>query len=652
MHKRVSNSNFNSSTRLLVGFTSGLIGITVISGSFLMSGRTHADDVTDVVDTVNLTIPVSCTFGSGGGTYNDTMVGGTTKEITANAITTSCNDNSGYAIYAVGYSNGKYASDSSGSNTDMIASVGSTHNITTSSNNTYGSSWKMKITSPVDATIEAGFSDYTGVPATFTKVAAYTTNTTGGSITPKYQITTGSSQPAGTYTGKVKYTLVHPASEEPVSPQTTQANKICYYANASSAVGTMGCQSIPSSGGSATTITPTSAVLLASNFSRAGYGFAGWSDSYDYATNPNAKFYGPQEYIEFTEGQYSGTDEGLSLYAVWVKSQGNLQNSSKVTSLCGTGAGSLTTAPTDGTANLRSISALTDQRDNETYAIAKLADGNCWMIENLRLESTNSDNTTGALAQGYGTSATYGNFSGLASAESANFNNTEPTAANSATNSLYSSDGSTTINIGLSDNPAYRMPRYNSDNHQTTSEGRPQNPTSNSADNSTTSAGMYSYGNYYTWAAAIADTTHYGTNNISVTNTSLCPKGWRLPQGGNKTRITSNDDNDFWNLTVDYLNGGTNPANYGSSTYPYYNGTAEATPVANKLRSFPNNFLYSGYFNGSLASSRGSVGYYWSSTAYYNDSSYYLYLDSSYIYPGTYGRYKYNGRSIRCVAGS
>ena len=32
--------------------------------------------------------------------------------------------------------------------------------------------------------------------------------------------------------------------------------------------------------------------------------------------------------------------------------------------------------------------ALTDNRDNQTYAIAKLADGNCWMIENLRLDNT------------------------------------------------------------------------------------------------------------------------------------------------------------------------------------------------------------------------------------------------------------------------
>lgn len=71
--------------------------------------------------------------------------------------------------------------------------------------------------------------------------------------------------------------------------------------------------------------------------------------------------------------------------------------------LCGTGANALIQASTDGTANLSSVSALTDQRDDQTYAIAKLADGNCWMIENLRLDTEATRGATNeALAQGYG----------------------------------------------------------------------------------------------------------------------------------------------------------------------------------------------------------------------------------------------------------
>ncbi|MBR3115602.1 hypothetical protein IKF30_00005, partial [Candidatus Saccharibacteria bacterium] len=415
-------------------------------------------------------------------------------------------------------------------------------------------------------------------------------------------------------------------------PQPSTAGCINYHANASSAMGTMGCQSATDN---------ASVTLLASNFSRTGYGFAGWSDKFDYATNAEAKFYGPQETITAPVGT---TANGLSLYAVWVKSEGNLQDTSKVTSLCGTNGtgGSLIAAPTDGTANLTSVSALTDQRDNNTYAIAKLADGKCWMIENLRLESTADHNSDGTLAQGYGTSATYGNFGGLATAESTNFSNI------TTANSLYYSgtqSGDATIDIGTTNYPGYRMPRYNNLNTST----RASNPTSNTFPNDDTTGGMYSYGNYYTWHAAIADLAYNGTNNQSTTGTSLCPAGWHLPKGGDKSNEVNNE---LWSLVVDGINGGTKPANYDSSTYPYYNDTPEGSDASNKLRAYPNNFLYSGYFSTSSAYNRGSSGYYWSSTARYRSSSYRLYLYSSLVSPGTDSISMNYGLSIRCTVGS
>ena len=606
MHKRIYSANSCIPQRAFVGITIGLIGITAISANICNSIRVNADDVTDVVDSVNLTIPVSCTFGSGGGTYNDTMAGGTVKEITANAITTSCNDTSGYAIYAIGFSNNKYTSDTTGNNNDMITSLGSSHNITTSSNNTYGSNWKMKLTSPTDATIATGYDSYTAIPSTYTKVASYNTNTTGGSITPKYQITTGSSQPAGTYTGKVKYTLVHPSTEVPLQPQTTTAGQICYYPNGNGVVGSMGCQTVSTSA--------TSATLLASNFSREGYGFAGWSTTFDYSDSTG--FLGPQEEITFTAGTYTGSNPGLSLYARWIKSAGNLQGWSGCSSLA-SGA----------------VTALTDQRDNDTYAVAKLADGNCWMIENLRLDNTNSDNSTGTLSQGYATG-----FIGLADPES-------PWAYDSTTaNSLYSTDGSTSVTISGS-NPYYRMPRYNNVNTPSSASDRPSNPTSNSATNSTSNAGMYSYGNYYTWTAASTDISETSTGNYNTK--SICPTSWSIPRGGNKSREATND---FWTYIVTNLNGGTNPANYDSQSAPYYTDTTEAGPVANALRAYPNNFVYSGYTsdNGSV-NGRGTGGNFWSSTASSIISTYSLYVTSSIVGPGVSSNYKSNGRSVRCI---
>ena len=122
-----------------------------------------------------------------------------------------------------------------------------------------------------------------------------------------------------------------------------------------------------------------------------------------------------------------------------------------------------------------------------------------------------------------------------------------------------------------------------------------------------------------------------------------------MPKGGNKSNEANNE---LWSLVVDGINGGTKPADYDNSTYPEYTGTPEGSDASNKLRAYPNNFLYSGYFNTSSAGNRGSRGNYWSSTANSYYSSYSLSLGSSNVYPGTYGSYKYNGQSIRCTAGS
>ncbi|MBQ3432798.1 BspA family leucine-rich repeat surface protein [Candidatus Saccharibacteria bacterium] len=388
--------------------------------------------------------------------------------------------------------------------------------------------------------------------------------------------------------------------------------------------------------------------LIASNFSRTGYGFAGWSTDPDAGTKlldndntNNPVVYGPQETVTLPNGFTNldtDNDGVVKLYAVWLQSQGNLQGWMGCSSLdtttydSNTGALDLTK---------KSVTALTDQRDNDTYAVARLADGECWMIENLRLDNTNSDNSTGALAQGYGTSTTYGNFSGLANSENTGF-----TSSYSA-NSLYSNNGSNgTINIGTLYSPAYRMPRYNKQNNQSTSANRPQNPTTNSATNSSTRASLYSYGNYYTWHAAIANLTYNEIKNQSTTGTSLCPAGWHLPKGGDKTNEVNNE---FWSLVVTGINGGTNPANYENATTPFYTGTPEGANASKALRAFPNNYLYSGYYSTSSANNMGSNGYYWSSTASSSNASYSLLLESSKLNPGTYGFNKYWGLSIRCT---
>lgn len=607
-----------------------LASATVVAGAFLSASRVSAEEVT-VTKNASVTVPDACTMtGTGMNTHTAEVANGTyVSEIGSTTLKITCNDGGGFSVYAIGFTGDVYEGEDHtkliGTSTGQKIATGTA----TGAGSSDVSNWAMKVGTDSGATypltLDNSFDSYHTVPDTYTKVAYRNSGTdvglsaTGSELTTTYAAYVSRTQSADTYDGKVKYTLVHPASETPLQPQTTQAGKICYYPNGSGVVGTMGCQTIPASG-TADGVSPTSATLLASNFSREGYGFAGWSDKFDYSGN----FYGPQETITYTNGQYTSPNNGLSLYAVWIKSAGILQDSSKVASACS----SLITAPMDGTANLRSVAAFTDQRDNETYAVARLADGNCWMIENLRLESENS--ISGSLAQGFGRSTTYGNFIGLADAEYNTFSSTN------TANSLYAKDGSNDkMNIGSNDYPYARMPRYNNLNTPDNALNRPQTPTSNAYPQDHTTVGMYSYGNYYTWAAAIANTIYYSGPNATDAdgktsdnvNTSICPSGWRMPYGGTTGK-------------------GATPGGFS------YLGTqlgGTGAEASNRWRKFPSNFLLSGDFNISAAEARGDFGRYWSSTASDYRLSYYLFIGSSFVTPSDADQ-KYFGFSIRCVA--
>ena len=338
--------------------------------------------------------------------------------------------------------------------------------------------------------------------------------------------------------------------------------------------------------------------LFASNYSREDYGFAGWS--FDQSAQPggSSRIYGPNETI--SAPAFTGTpgaNATMTLYAVWIHSAGDLQN--------WTGCSSLAKG---------AVTALSDARDDNTYAIAKLADEKCWMIENLRLDNTNSDNSTGALSQGYNTS-----FVGLASPESANFSNS------TTANSLYYSgtaSGTATIDIGTNNNPGYRFPRFNN-----------TNTASRVTNMSSASSNVYSYGNYYSFAAAIAN-----ANQTAVaTNTSICPAGWHIPTG-----VISGDMN---NLSI-RLGGNYNTMNSSS--------TPTGAEMSKVFRSYPNNFVYSGNISGSSILSRGSSGEYWTANPLSSSPTYanFLSLSNSEVSPGNTSRPKSYGEAIRCLINS
>ena len=120
---------------------------------------------------------------------------------------------------------------------------------------------------------------------------------------------------------------------------------------------------------------------------------------------------------------------------------------------------------------------LTDTRDSSSYTIRKLADGNCWMVQNLRLINktiTSSDSDVSS------------NFTIPASSSSSGSGDGKWCAADSS----------------ACDNR--HVARYNNNTN---------------------------YGAYYNWYTATAGSGTYETNSGNV-NYSICPKGWKLPTGG------------------------------------------------------------------------------------------------------------------------
>ncbi len=223
--------------------------------------------------------------------------------------------------------------------------------------------------------------------------------------------------------------------------------------------------------------------LYASNFDRTGYGFLGWSFDKNAAstlgTYEQSVIYGPNEQISapmYVDNEYSvGDNLIMPLFAVWLESSGTIQGWGGCDSLA-----------------VGNVVALTDNRDNNTYAVSKLSDDNCWMMENMRLNLQNAI---------------------IAKQNTNNPTDSFITYSQTATPTSWSGWGS-----------GYWNYRYNTDNIN-----RNKNPSpTNNDDNSS----WYSYGVYYSWSIAMA-------GNETEKSGDLCPIGWQLP--------TNNEMNQFIN---------------------------------------------------------------------------------------------------------
>ncbi len=141
---------------------------------------------------------------------------------------------------------------------------------------------------------------------------------------------------------------------------------------------------------------------------------------------------------------------------------------------------------------------LIDNRDNNTYLVAKMKDGNVWMTQNLDLDLSTGTTLTPANtdipANWTPSSSTYTN-------SSWNYTTTAPQSYNPGTRywngNTHSGSGSSTSYI------------------------------------STSGTAQYHLGNYYNWTAAVAlnNSSSYTTAGVIV-DQSICPAGWTLPRGG------------------------------------------------------------------------------------------------------------------------
>ena len=247
---------------------------------------------------------------------------------------------------------------------------------------------------------------------------------------------------------------------------------------------------------------------------------------------------------------------------------------------------------------------LIDIRDNNTYWVAKLKDGHCWMTQNLDLDLSTSTALTSSStdlnqygSNNYTSENGYSQSDGIITwiPERNTITTLNPTTWINDNSNPYSYDIGKTI---VSD------PNGSANGHRLN-------------------------GNYYNWTASIAsnDTSNFieSTYYIPVNNpkNSICPKNWRLP-------TMSKDENDeFQKLNVLYNNNSEDDA-AGLMNAPLY--------LARSGNIYDNAHLVDGRY-----------GYYQSSTIVNDEKTRRLGFASNQVSPSGSDK-RSRGLSIRCIA--
>ena len=288
---------------------------------------------------------------------------------------------------------------------------------------------------------------------------------------------------------------------------------------------------------------------------------------------------------------------------------------------------------------------LTDTRDGKLYWVAKLADNQCWMTQNLDFDipeggltnenglaaktnlpdGTVWDSSSSYPPQSTTTGSPFSNSSdtGTYSYDPGYYVKSDPDNYDSYCNGVSglnspSCTGAGWVNVG--EDSGYTA--LTEEQADSTSSGSLTYEVTVVDEQAKTYDAHYLVGNYYQWNAATA-----GTGGESVTSDdatgSICPKGWKLPSAAYSG---------YYNLI--------------RTAYSISSNSAGSTAITQA----PLYFSPAGYvYSGSL-SNAGYCGDYWSSTAFSSSNAYNLYFRSGYVYSGGNVDDRYHGRSVRCLA--
>ncbi len=290
--------------------------------------------------------------------------------------------------------------------------------------------------------------------------------------------TSADSQDAGegkTLTGiSQPYTLAFAANLEGAASDHYKSNITLSVAAGAGEVATLYSVKYDGNGGSnipqeqsETTLDSSYTVKVPGNVipTRTDYSFLGWSTS----STASTASYEPGGNVTLQKSSPTTT-----LYAVWkpvtnqLTTLSNMQDTNLATACTNT-----TTPSKWDTVSGVPMAQLVDNRDNKKYWVAKLADGNCWMVQNLALDLQGKTLTTANSDVSANWSGASGVASGLWTGSSSDYN---------------------------------VIKWYHSD----------------------VGSGLSSYGNYYSWGAATAGTGS-STSDYGNAASSICPRGWRLP---------------------------------------------------------------------------------------------------------------------------